>query len=114
MKKFLTGNTNELSSFEIVNGYLQLIYHNGILDNYNKCKELSENLSIILEKENYYSFEMVYLNIIFYFFGYKDKNVFNDIIKKYEIFFMKYFPLNKEELETLTKLTLNINNITLC
>ena len=109
-EKFIIDNKNELNSFEIANGYLQLIYHYGILDNYNKCKEISDNLFAYLEKYNYYSFEIENLNILFYFFGYKDKNIFNNLIKKYESIFEKYNLLNKEDFDTLIKVTLNVNN----
>ena len=109
-EKFIVDNKKELNSFEIANGYLQLIYHYGILDNYNKCKEISDKLFAYLEKYNYYSFEIENLNILFYFFGYKDKNIFNNLIKKFEHIFEKYNFLNKEDFATLIKVTLNVNN----
>ena len=105
-EKFLDENKNRLSSFESINGYLQLIYHYGILNNYNKCKEISEIISDITEKENYYSFELENLNMIFNFFGYKDKIVFNYLIKRYEIFVRKNIPIKEDEFKELIKLTL--------
>ena len=102
-EKFLIEKKNKLISFELINGYLQLIYHYGILDNYNKCREISEIISNIANKDSYYSFELENLNMILSFFGYKDKNIFNDLIKKYEIFGRKNIPLKEEEFKEIIK-----------
>ena len=105
-EKFVVKNRNKLNSFELTNGYLQLIYHYGILNDFNKCKELSEFLSIITDKENYYLFELQNLNILFGFFGYKDENnIFNYLIKRYEILYKNYNFMNKEFFNELIKST---------
>ena len=106
-ENILVKNKNEFSSFDLANGYLQLIYHYGVLNDFNKCKELSEFLSVITDKNNYYIFELQNLNIIFGFFGYKDENnIFKYLIKRYEILIKKYTFLNKEDFDELIKSTL--------
>ena len=105
-ENFLNENKNKLSSFDLTNGYLQLIYHYGVLDNFNKCKEISENISTITQKENYYSLELQNLNTIFLFFGYKDKDIYKYLIRRYEIFAKNNIPMNEEEFNLLIKITL--------
>ena len=105
-EKFLEENQNILEKYELGNGYLKLIYHYGILNHYEKSKELSEKMFSYLEKENYYSLLLESLNFLFVFFGYKDKNIINYLMKKYENLILKNSNLNKENFETLVKITL--------
>ena len=105
-EKFIIENKKELSSFDLAKGYLQLIKHYGVLNDFNKCKELSEILSVLTQKYNYYSFEIENLNILFEFFGYKDKNIFDYLIKRYEIFIVNNTPLNKDDFNILISHTI--------
>ena len=100
-ENFLNKNKYKLSSFDLTNGYLQLIYHYGILNNYNKCIEISEYISTITQKENYYSLELQNLNTIFLFFGYKDKDIYHYLIKRYKMFAKNNIPMNEEEFNIL-------------
>ena len=105
-EKFIIENKKELSSFDLAKGYLQLIKHYGVLNDFNKCKELSEILSVLTQKYNYYSFEIENLNILFEYFGFKDKNIFDYLIKRYEIFIVNNTPLNKDDFNILISHTI--------
>ena len=105
-EKFIIENKKELSSFDLAKGYLQLIKHYGVLNDFNKCKELSEILSVLAQKYNYYSFEIENLNILFEYFGFKDKNIFDYLIKRYEIFIVNNTPLNKDDFNILISHTI--------
>ena len=76
-EKFLEINKKILDKYEIGNGYLKLIYHYGILNNFDKSKEFSEKMFSELGKENYYPLLLENLNCLYNFFGYKDKNINN-------------------------------------
>ena len=108
-EKFLNNAHNELSDYEIGNGYLKLIYHYGVLNDYKKSKELSEKMFLKIEKKDYYSLLLENLNYLFYFFGYKDKNIINYLIPKYRNLILNYSCLKNEDFETLVNLTLNID-----
>ena len=108
-EKFLNNAHNELSDYEIGNGYLKLIYHYGVLNDYKKSKELSEKMFLKIEKKDYYSLLLENLNYLFYFFGYKDKNIINYLIPKYRNLILNYSCLKNEDFETLVNLTLIID-----
>ncbi len=78
-EKFLINNEKDLSDYEIGNGYLKLVYHYCILNDYEKCKELSDKILKKAQKRDYYSLLLENLNYLFYFFGYKNKNIINII-----------------------------------
>ena len=107
-EKFLEENKNILEKHEIGNGYLKLIYHYGILNNYEKSKEFSERMFSELEKENYYSLLLENLNCLFNFFGYKEKIIINYLLKLYEKLILNYTNFNKGDFEILVKYTLDM------
>ena len=108
-EKFLEENRNILEKYELGNGYLKLIYHYGVLNNFKKSKELSEKMFSELEKENYYSLFLENLNCLFYFFGYKDKNInIKYLLKIYEKLILNYTNFNKEDFEALVRSTLDL------
>ena len=108
-EKFLEENKQTMDKHEIGNGYLKLIYHYGILNNYEKAKEFSEKMLCELEIENFYHLLLDNLNCLFIFFGYKDKDIINYLLEKYENLLLKYSNFNKEDFRTLVKLTLNLD-----
>ena len=59
-----------------------------------------------LEKENYYSLILENLNCLFCFFGYKDKNINNYLLKRYEKLILSHSNFNKDDFDTLVKTTL--------
>ena len=105
-ENFIKENKKSLDNYEIGNGYLKLIHHYGLLNNYEKSKELSEKMIGELEKENYYSLILENLNCLFCFFGYKDKNINNYLLKRYEKLILSHSNFNKDDFDTLVKTTL--------
>ena len=106
-EKFLIENEKLLDKYELGNGYLKLIYHYAILNDYKKSKELSEKMFFQLENENLYSMLLENLNILFCFFGHSDSNIINYLMERYENLILKHSNLNKDDFEELVKLTLN-------
>ena len=106
-EKFLIENEKLLDKYELGNGYLKLIYHYAILNDYKKSKELSEKMFFELENENLYSMLLENLNILFCFFGHSDSNIINYLMERYENLILKHSNLNKDDFEELVKLTLD-------
>ena len=107
-EKFLESNKKILDKYEIGNGYLKLIYHYGLLNDFEKSKEISEKMFSELETYNYYPLLLDNLNCLYNFFGYKDKDINNYLLKKYENLILTHSNFKKEDFETLVKLTLNL------
>ena len=106
-EKFLKENNSKITKYELAKGYLELIYHYCILNNFEKSKILSEKMISVLENDNNYSMILENLNYLFYFFGYKNKNIINYLFEKYEKLIMNNSNFKKDDFETLVDITLH-------
>ena len=104
---FLKENKKTMTKYELAKGYLELIYHYCILNNFEKSKIYSEKMISFLENDNYYSMILENLNYLFYFFGCNNKFVNNYLLEKYEKIIMNNSNFKKEDFEALVNITLD-------
>ena len=104
---FLKENKKTMTKYELAKGYLELIYHYCILNNFEKSKIFSEKMISFLKNDNYYSMILENLNYLFYFFGCNNKFVNNYLLEKYEKIIMNNSNFKKEDFEALVNITLD-------
>ena len=109
-EKFLIENNNSMTKYELAKGYLQLIYHYGVMNNIEKSKSFSEKMISFLENDNFYSMILESLNYLFYFFAYKKEiniKFINYLFNRYEKLILNNTNFNKDDFATLIKIALD-------
>ena len=109
-EKFLIENNNLMTKYELAKGYLQLIYHYGVMNNIEKSKSFSEKMISLLENDNFYSMILESLNYLFYFFAYKkdiNSKFINYLFNRYEKLVLNNTNFNKDDFATLIHIALD-------